>query len=83
MTILNLQSTLSKADTLGTRFTIRLREVSALERVHVNWYPNIKTETSALFSVQCSHDEPAVSLIYIPYEIQHISYTHGTFVNQP
>lgn len=30
-----IQSTLSKADTLGTRFTVRLREVSALERVHL------------------------------------------------
>ena len=30
-----VQSTLSKADTLGTRFTVRLREVSALERVHL------------------------------------------------
>ena len=31
----DVQSTLSKADTLGTRFTVRLREVSALERVHL------------------------------------------------
>ena len=33
-----LQSTLSKADTLGTKATVRLREVSALERVQVTWY---------------------------------------------
>ena len=43
-----IQSTLSKADTLGTRFTVRLREVSALERVHLTRHRNIKTETSAL-----------------------------------
>ena len=40
--------------------------LSALERVHVNWYPNIKTETSAslLYSVQFGHVGPAVSLLY-------------------
>ena len=36
-----LQSTLSKVDTLGTKVTVRFREVSALERVHVNWYVNL------------------------------------------
>ena len=30
-----IQSTLAKADTLGTRFTVRLREVSVLQRVYV------------------------------------------------
>ena len=31
--LMPLQSTLSKADTLGTKATVRFREVSALERV--------------------------------------------------
>ena len=33
-----VQSTLSKADTLGTQATVRLREVSALERVQLQRY---------------------------------------------
>ena len=33
-----LQSTLSKADTLGTKATVRFREVSALERVPLQRY---------------------------------------------
>ena len=33
-----VQSTLSKADTLGTKATVRFREVSALERVKVQRY---------------------------------------------
>ena len=33
-----LQSTLSKADTLGTKATVRLREASALERVQLQRY---------------------------------------------
>ena len=48
-----VQSTLSKVDTLGTKATVRFREVSALERVHVTWYLNL----------QCtwSHDGPVAS----------------------
>ena len=43
-----IQSTLSKADTLGTKLaTVRFREVSTLERVQVTWYPNLQIETSA------------------------------------
>ena len=33
-----IQSTLSKADTLGTKATVRFREVSALERVQLQRY---------------------------------------------
>ena len=33
-----VQSTLSKADTLGTKATVRFREVSALERVQLQRY---------------------------------------------
>ena len=33
-----LQSALSKADTLGTKATVRFREVSALERVPLQRY---------------------------------------------
>ena len=33
--IKTIQSTLSKADTLGTKATVRFREVSALERVQL------------------------------------------------
>ena len=33
-----IQSTLSKADTLGTKATLRFREVSALERVQLQRY---------------------------------------------
>ena len=32
----------SNADTLGTKATVRFREVSALERAHVTWYPNLQ-----------------------------------------
>ena len=35
-----IQSTLSNAGTLGNKTAVRLREVSALERVHAAWYPN-------------------------------------------
>ena len=35
---LGLQSTLSKADTLGTKATVRFSEVSALERVQLQRY---------------------------------------------
>ena len=37
-TTLGVQSTLSKADTLGTKATVRFREVSALERVQLQRY---------------------------------------------
>ena len=42
-----MQSTLTKADTLGTKATVRFREVSASERVQVTRYPNLQTETRA------------------------------------
>ena len=42
-----IQSTLSKVDTLRTKATVRFREMSALERAHVTWYPNLQTETRA------------------------------------
>ena len=47
-----VQSTLSKVDTLGTKATVRFREVSALERVQVTWNPNLQIETWAF--VQCT-----------------------------
>ena len=41
-----------KRTPFGTEATVRFREVSALERVHVTWYPNLQTETRAF--VQCT-----------------------------
>ena len=35
---ISIQSTLSRADTLGTKATVRFREVSALERVQLQRY---------------------------------------------
>ena len=42
-----VQPTLSKADTLGNKATVCFREVSALERVYVTWYPNLQIEKRA------------------------------------
>ena len=60
-----LQSTLSKVDTLGTKATVRFREVSALERVQLQRYkcnsagsgPNLLSglESVRLERVDCTH----------------------------
>ena len=59
----SIQLTLYKADTLGTKATVRFGEMSALEGVHVTiWYPNLQIETRAF--VQSLY-EPVAPLLAI------------------
>ena len=65
-----IQSTLSKADTLGTKATVRFREVSALERVQVTNTRTSKLKPGLSYSVQCSR----------PNGSQHTSYEFVYFI---
>ena len=75
-----IQSTLSKADTLGTKATVRFREVSALERVQVTWYPNLQFESWAF--VQCTMTTWWTGCVSFsrPNGTQHSSYEFVYFI---
>ena len=68
--VYRVQSTLSKADTIGTNATVRFREVAALERVQLQRYkcnsagsgPNL---LSGLESVRLERVDCIMNLLYI------------------
>ena len=77
---LKIQPTLSKADTLGTKATVGFREVSALERVQVAWYPNLQIESWAF--VQCKMTTWWTGCVSFsrPNGTQHSSYEFVYFI---